>query len=159
SRGKYVGKPLPPMVLQAGGAAFSPDCKTLVTVVGGPGGAQLWGAGTGKPLGAPPGPPFSRERALAFGPDRKTALTACCERWAGGKGEVRLWEVASGKPLGPPLPYESHDRYGGTTRVAFSPDGKIFVMVNSRSIVKVVEKTVPIRSLPATVRLYETATG
>jgi eukaryotic-like serine/threonine-protein kinase len=97
-----------------------PDGKTVVT-----GGrhyaAQLWDAGTGKPLTAP----LRHQNtvvAVAFSPDSKTLLTGSWDKTA------QLWDVATGKPLGPPLRH--HDRLVSDA-VAFSPDGKTVLTSSS----------------------------
>ncbi|MCI0459323.1 MAG: hypothetical protein L0Z62_20430, partial [Gemmataceae bacterium] len=51
-------------------------------------------------------------RQVALAPDGRTALTA-------GDGLIQLWDARAGRPIGPGM--------GQIGRMAFSPDGKMFV--------------------------------
>jgi WD40 repeat protein len=91
-------------------AALANDEKTLLTA-GADGTVRLWDLATDRELArftVPHGP----IRALALGPDGKTALT-------GGNGGARLWDLAMGKELRPFYPHQ-----GVVHAAAFSPDGK-----------------------------------
>ena len=102
-------------VLDHGGAvaalAMSPDGRRVLT--GGEGGARLWDAATGKPVGGPMRSEGGFVSIVAFSPDSRLALTA------GIDGAVRLWDAATGKPVGNPLRPR-----GGITAAVFSPDGR-----------------------------------
>jgi WD40 repeat protein len=134
--GKAIGSPLKRQGNGLDAAAFHPDGQALLTVAGGI--AQLWEAGTWKPLGPPLTPPHQCSsdpafrpalpvRAVAFRPDGRAVLL-------GGQ----VWEVGTWKPLSPPLPHQ-----GGINAVAFSPDGKV-VLTGSED---------------QTARLWDAATG
>jgi eukaryotic-like serine/threonine-protein kinase len=90
---------------------WSPDGRTLaVGTLDGT--AQLWDAGTGKPIGDPLRHQ-ARVQAVAFSPDGRVLLTGSSD------GTARLWQVATGRPFGEPLRHQEAVR-----RVAFSPDGR-----------------------------------
>jgi WD40 repeat protein/serine/threonine protein kinase len=93
------------------GADLSPDGRLLATASGDT--AQLWDAGTGRPIG-PPLRHAARIYAVALSPDGRLLLTGSDDRSA------RLWETATGRPVGPPLTHA-----GPVEQVAFSPDGKV----------------------------------
>jgi hypothetical protein len=90
-------------------AAVSPDGRALLTACGKR--AQVWDAGTGRPLGRPWEHP-SEVTVLAFSPDGRTALSG------DAGGEVRWGEVASGKAI------RRLTQGGAVCALAFSPDGK-----------------------------------
>jgi WD40 repeat protein/tetratricopeptide (TPR) repeat protein/tRNA A-37 threonylcarbamoyl transferase component Bud32 len=95
--------------------AFSPDGRRILT-----GSvdqtAQLWDAGTRRPLGkrlVHDGPVV----AVAFSPDGRTILT--CSRRSTTPGAVQLWNADTGQALGRPLEHPRPVLAG-----AFSPDGR-----------------------------------
>jgi WD40 repeat protein len=92
--------------------AFSPDGETVLT--GGEGGARLWRAADGTPVGQPLRHGVLVD-AAAFSPDGETVLT-------GGGGAARLWRAADGTPVGRPMEHK-----GRVWPVAFSPVGKTFL--------------------------------
>jgi WD40 repeat protein/tetratricopeptide (TPR) repeat protein/tRNA A-37 threonylcarbamoyl transferase component Bud32 len=115
--GEMIGSPL----VQQGGAmtaAFSPDGELLLvgTLGSSRGGAQLWDAATGKPIGEPLLPP--RVYCVAFSPDGKTFLTAG-DTGSPIQAEARLWETATRRPVGKPLSHRGH-----IYAVAWSRDGR-----------------------------------
>ena len=113
-----------------GGRNFSPDGKTVVTLV------QTIRPSYGTwPRASPEALPCSikaESGRVAFSPDGKTVLTET------GRQHGPLWDAATGKPRGAPLQHQ-----GMVWTVAFSPDGK----------------TVLTGSADKTARLWETATG
>jgi serine/threonine protein kinase/WD40 repeat protein len=122
--GRPVGVPLA-HELAVRSVGWSRDGKRIATGTGdgwnvfGPtartrGGARLWDATSGKPLG-PPLPHGGTVFAVAFSPDGKLLLTGCHDRRA------RLWDVSSGKLVAE----VKHD--APVTGVAFHPDGTTFV--------------------------------
>jgi eukaryotic-like serine/threonine-protein kinase len=96
--------------------AFTPNGKSLVT--GGRGGAQLWDATDGRPIGAPIRHQlvWGGCHTMALSPDGKKIATAGIDKAA------RVWSLPSGLPIGAPLlhpePVES---------VAFSPDCRTLI--------------------------------
>jgi WD40 repeat protein/serine/threonine protein kinase len=110
-------------------ADLSADGRLVATACGDT--AQVWDAGTGRPIG-PPLRHTARIRAVALSPDGRLLLTGGDDRVA------RLWETATGRPVGPPLPHT-----GQVEHVAFSPDGKVALTAGK----------------DGAARLWDTATG
>ena len=94
-------------------AAFSPDCKTIVSG-GGDGMIRLWDS-SGNPIGQPIKGHQGKVNSVAFSPDCKTIVSG--DRY----GIIRLWNTR-GKPINQPI--KGHQ---GVMSVAFSPDGKTIV--------------------------------
>ncbi len=115
--GKRIGEPLPRSESSNHFCVtFSPAGNSFLTR-GAESTAQLWDVATGtqvwkRPLGGwIRKAAFSSDGRLLFG------IVGSEREWA------QLWSVATGKPLSPPL------EYGGfVLAVAFSPDGKTFVI-------------------------------
>jgi WD40 repeat protein len=101
--------------------AFSPDGRIIVSGSGPDhthGEAQMWRADTGQPASRPfPHP--SKVLCVALAPDTRTFLTG---DW---NGAVRRWDAVSGKQLGPALEQDK----SVVERLAFSPDGQVFLTV------------------------------
>src|SRR5262245_60423954 len=108
-------------------AAFSPDGKTIVTVVsrglrgaGAPveGEAYLWDAATGQPLG-----PNLLENVplndVQFSPDGRSLWAARSSR---GQGILQRWDVTTGKAQGEPI---THCDF--ISAMPISPDGKVIL--------------------------------
>ncbi|MEK7865348.1 MAG: WD40 repeat domain-containing protein [Planctomycetota bacterium] len=95
--------------LPGGGAAFSPDGKTLATCEGVR--IRIWDLSNGKEINAAPSP-VSPITCLAPSPDG--ALLAVGE----GDGSLRVWETATRRQT---RVMPAHR--GGVTSIAFSPDG------------------------------------
>jgi eukaryotic-like serine/threonine-protein kinase len=110
-------------------ADLSADGRLVATACGDT--AQVWDAGTGRPIGLPLRH-TARIHAAALSPDGRLLLTGGDDRVA------RLWETATGRPVGPPL-----DHAGQVEHVAFSPDGKV-ALTGAKD---------------GTARLWDTATG
>jgi WD40 repeat protein len=110
--GEPIGRPLRHRQ-KINAAAFSPDCRTVVTV-GDDKTAQRWDVATGEAVGAPlqhQGPIL----AVAFNPDGQTIVTAGRDKTA------RVWEAQTGAALGLPLLHG-----GEVLALAFRPDGAVF---------------------------------
>jgi len=144
SSAKLIGAPIPDVkgahFSDRSAAAFSPDGKTLVTIVADKSAgiwknkARLWEVATLKPTGSP----IPNVMATAFSPDGKTLMTAGEDMIEGKRqAEVRLWDVSTGKPLGAPMRHE-----GSMVQMGFSPDGKVVAT-----------------SAGSTARLWDGATG
>jgi WD40 repeat protein/tetratricopeptide (TPR) repeat protein len=125
-RDAETGKPLRAVPFAEGpvqAVAAGPDGKHFV--VGGYGGAQLWDAAAGAPVGVP-----LRNRnfvtAATFLPDGASMLTA------GGDRTAQFWSVPGGQPLGPPLVHQSI-----LTRAACSADGRLLATAQSDGLVRV----------------------
>jgi WD40 repeat protein/serine/threonine protein kinase len=110
-------------------ADLSADGRLIATASGDV--AQVWDAGTGRPIG-PPLRHAARIHAVALSPDGRLVLTGGDDRVA------RLWETATGQPVGPPLTHAGHVEHA-----AFSPDGKV-ALTGAKD---------------GTARLWDTATG
>jgi WD40 repeat protein len=126
------------------GLAVSPDGKRLVTFPKSRGrnkerDLRLWEVPTGKPIGKPL--PAKHVRTAVFSPDSKTLLTGSFEK----PYEIRFWDAQTGKPVGKPVELNY-----ATTAVAFSPNGKNFMIGG----VRIDEGGDP----PGCVQLFETAT-
>jgi len=139
--GKPRGEPLPqdasePYVYHLG---FSPDGKTLLTMIGGQKITfRVWDVAKSKPLGEPLDG-FRRGSKIpryAYSPDARTVLTAFEEKTA------QLWDVVTGKPLGKALPHG-----GMVHHAAFSPDGKVLLTASGDY------------DKPSEIRLWDVATG
>lgn len=125
-RDAETGKPIRPAIFTDGPVqtiAVAPDGKHFV--VGGYGGARLWDAVAGGPVGAP-----LRNRnfttAATFLPDGTSLLTV------GGDRSAQLWSVPSGQALGPPLVHQSI-----LTRAACSADGRLLATAQADGLVRV----------------------
>ncbi len=125
-RNAETGKQIRPVRSAEGPAqtiAVAPDAKHFV--VGGYGGAGLWDAVAGRPVGTP-----LRNRnfttAAAFLPDGTALLTV------GGDRTAQLWSVPSGQALGPPLVHQSI-----LTRAACSADGRLLATAQADGLVRV----------------------
>jgi serine/threonine protein kinase/WD40 repeat protein len=114
-------------------AAFSPDCKMIVTA-GLDGKARLWDVATAKPLCEPllhQAPVFR----VRFSPDNKMLLTASGygATWLGPDQKVdaqqgsaaRLWDATTGEPLTSELRLAMDP--AGPPGITFRPDGKSFI--------------------------------
>jgi WD40 repeat protein/serine/threonine protein kinase len=110
-------------------ADLSADGRLVLTACGDT--AQVWDAGTGRPIG-PPLRHAARIHAVALSPDGRLLLTG------GDDSVARLWETATGRPVGPPLAHAGHVEH-----VAFSPDGLV-ALTGAKD---------------GTARLWDTATG
>lgn len=95
----------------AGGAAFSPNGKTVAAVSGAT--VRFIDVATGREHGGL-GEHEKAVRAVAFSPDGKTVASASND------GRVKMWDLKTGREDGG---YRGHQ--GRATSVAFSPDGKI----------------------------------
>src|SRR5207245_4796359 len=104
-------------------SAVAPDGNHFA--VGGYGGARLWDAAAGGPVGTP-----LRNRnfttAATFLPDGTSLLTA------GGDRTAQLWSVPGGQALGPPLVHQAI-----LTRAACSADGRLLATAQADGLVRV----------------------
>ena len=121
--------------------AFSPRGTILAAAVQGES-PMLWDVASGRAVALPfVGAAAQQVLSLAFSPDGKTLATG------GYDGTVRLWNLATGRQTAPAIraavPFQGDEPTGGITALAFSPDGKILVTVDSGG----------------TVRLWNRATG
>jgi WD40 repeat protein len=130
-----LGDPLPPSAVARlgttrlrhvglGGAAFSPDGKTLVTTAYSDTPLRIWDAATGKPLLAPAVPPRSEQRLPVYSPDGNLLATA--------QGDaIVLWDPAAGK---------QKQTLTGHTRpplaLAWADGGKVLVSVAQDNTVR-----------------------
>jgi WD40 repeat protein/serine/threonine protein kinase len=113
--GKHLGVLNPPPDAGYITITFSPDGRRVVTA--GTGGARLWDAATGEPIGEP----LVKARyvaAFAFNRDGRLLATA-------SQKEVRLWDVVNGKPRGPALMHPASVHH-----VLFHPDGEVLVALS-----------------------------
>jgi WD40 repeat protein/tetratricopeptide (TPR) repeat protein len=125
-RDAETGKQIRPVAFTEGPAqtiAVAPDGKHFV--VGGYGGARLWDAVAGGPVGAPLRNRNFTTEAM-FLPDGTSLLTA------GGDRTAQLWSVPDGQALGPPLVHQSI-----LTRAACSADGRLLATAQADGLVRV----------------------
>jgi WD40 repeat protein len=110
-------------------AAFSPDSRILATTdhysVSDARSLHLWNAGTGLPFGARPAGQGEPE----FSPD---GSVLAIHGPAPEGGSVRLVDPATGQSIGAGLIGDD----GGSTRTAFSPDGRIVAVEGSDDAVR-----------------------
>ncbi|HEY7314121.1 MAG TPA: protein kinase [Gemmataceae bacterium] len=125
-RDAETGKPIRQVTFTEGPVqtmAVAPDGQHFV--LGGYGGARLWDAVAGGPVGVP-----LRNRnfttAATFLPDGTSLLTV------GGDRTAQLWSVPSGQALGPPLVHQSI-----LMRAACSADGRLLATAQADGLVRV----------------------
>jgi eukaryotic-like serine/threonine-protein kinase len=160
-RDAETGKPIRPVEFTDGPVqviAVAPDGNHFA--VGGYGGARLWDAAAGGPVGAP-----LRNRnfttAATFLPDGTSLLTV------GGDRTAQLWSVPGGQALGPPLVHQAI-----LTRAACSADGRLLATAQADGLVRVWARAggnpgdhrMPLESGPSFARLspdgrYAVSTG
>jgi WD40 repeat protein len=129
--GKPIGEPMRHEG-EVKSAQFSPDGQRMVTASGSgsrwelgskDNRAQLWDAGSGKPIGEP----MRHEgevKSAQFSPDGQRVVTAA-------DTTVRLWDAGSGKPIGESMKHED-----SVTSVQFSPDGQRVVTASADNTVR-----------------------
>jgi RNA polymerase sigma factor (sigma-70 family) len=108
-------------------AAFTPDGKVLAASSTAPAFVRLWDTATGgEPRHAPRGLGTARTspRVLAFSPDGKTLAVGTLPS-AHGIHPIRLWNWAEKKPA------RSLNTAGGCCYLAFAPDGKTLITLNT----------------------------
>jgi WD40 repeat protein len=103
--------------------ARSPDGRLFLTGQRNGGGAQLWDADSGQPLGPALAPEEKNYLpGVAFHPDGEVAAT-------GAFRMVRLWDVASRQPIGAPLAHPNN-----VNALYFSPDGKVLLAQGNHEV-------------------------
>jgi WD40 repeat protein/tetratricopeptide (TPR) repeat protein len=166
--GKPVTRPLP-CEGSSPGAPFSPDGRRLLTVrhtsfLGKvTGTVRTWDVRTGAAVG----PRVSHEGSVldaALSPDGRRLVTVGLSLPAGSRevrGQARVWDAATGEPVTGPL------RLGGVPlRVLFSPDGRRFATLGSRTTPNVPRLEVIVGGIDekpevkgGEVRVWDAATG